>query len=131
MQAPSGSNIEAAMQDADIRLKELAVESVDPDVDPGVVEKRAALLLSFASASERLGNYTQQHERVMTARSILAPICERTKAPSCLNISASTHEAEGDYLLNVERKEDAIVAYAQALERRNHLRARGPITTTS
>src|SRR5262249_44205122 len=115
----SGSNINAVMENADGMLKR--VEAPDPSVD----ERRAALLLTFASTSARLGDYPRQNERVMTARSILAPICERTQAPSCVNLLASTYDVEGNYLSNVGKQQEGVGAYQQALEGRKRLVGEG------
>jgi tetratricopeptide (TPR) repeat protein len=115
----SGSNIDAVMENADGMLKR--VEAPDPSVD----ERRAALLLTFASTSARLGDYPRQNERVMTARSILAPICERTQAPSCVSLLASTYDVEGNYLSNVGKQQEAVAAYQQALEGRKRLAGEG------
>jgi tetratricopeptide (TPR) repeat protein len=112
----SGSNIDAVIENADGMLKG-AVDSNSPNM----VEQRAALLLKFASTSARFGDFPRQNERLLRARSILLPICERTQAPSCVNLLASTYDTEGEYLSNVGKRQEAVGAYQQALERRKHL----------
>jgi tetratricopeptide (TPR) repeat protein len=111
----SRSNIESVMEQADGMLQDVAAAS---NTDPTVVEQRAALLLSFAATSERLGDYGQQLERVKTSRQILAPVCEQSKAPSCFTLLTSTFEAEGNYLIHVGRAADGIATYQQALQPR-------------
>lgn len=116
----SGSNIDAVSEDADRMLKDV----VDAN-SPGIREQRAKLLLNFASTSERFGDYPRQNERLMKARDLLLHDCERTRAPSCLSLLASTYEAVGDYLSNVAKQQEAVGAYQQALEQRKHLAGEG------
>jgi tetratricopeptide (TPR) repeat protein len=113
----SGNNIDAVIENADRMLKRV--------VKANSVEQGAELLLKFASTSEWLGDYPRQNERSMRARDLLLPICEGTQATSCVSLLASTYDAEGDYLSNVGKRQEAIGAYQQALERRKHLAGEG------
>ena len=110
----SGTNIESVMDQVDGMLKDVAAAS---NTDPAIVEQRARLLLSFADASERLGNFDQQSEWIKTARQVLRPLCQQSTTPSCQELLASSYEGEGNHEMNVGKAEQAVAAYKEALAR--------------
>jgi hypothetical protein len=114
----AGSQIEEVMQKANSMA--LGVVNAHHGADAKTVTKTVSLSLSFASASEALGDYEQQQKHIEDARKLLEPICgARTGGePGCLDLLAAAIEAEGDNLLLRGRPEQAVGSYRQAVELR-------------
>jgi tetratricopeptide (TPR) repeat protein len=112
------ANIEGIFTTADNLVEEtVKVNTAAPDE---VLVERAALLLSFAATSERVGNYGNQLERIMLARGIVDQLCGQD-APGkteCRAILADTYEAEGNYLWRIDKPTQASRAYEIALQNR-------------
>jgi hypothetical protein len=125
--AASGSQIQEAMQKADAMLWDVLNAH---GTDPKTAIQAASLFLSSASASQTLGAYKQQRQRIAEAQKLLDPICgeERGSDPGCRKLLAETFEVEGDYLrLDAEPKQpqDAILAYRHAIDLRKQIEASG------
>lgn len=115
----TGGNIERVLDRADQLLESTIASDASDATASDVRERRAALLLSFAATSERLGDYASQRERVFTARALLDRECGGVvERKSCRALLADSYEVEGNYLRNVDNPKDAVREYLHSLELR-------------
>ena len=85
-----------------------------------VLLQRAALLLSFAATSERVGDHRNQLERTTLARRLLNQLCaeDAPEKAECRAAFADTYVAEGNYLWRIGKPSEAAASYGLALKHR-------------